>query len=207
MRRLSLASLALLSLLGMVSCGGDEPIEPLADIRYTLGCGARTGCFSTERDINGYNAEAGTVVRCTSGSNASGATLTFQLSALDPVDGRTRFGIALSGVTYDAASGSPLGSAGRVTLTEGSNTYSGIVSANPPSLAAPCRVNGIQKTTDPVGNPQIEGDILCGAQTDPAIGVVQSGVTTVVRDVYTPGAATTAAHFRIALCDGLPLPG
>ena len=44
MRRLSLSSLALLSVLGLAGCGDDEPIEPLADFRYTLGCGGRSGC-------------------------------------------------------------------------------------------------------------------------------------------------------------------
>lgn len=206
MRRLSLASLALLSLVGTASCGGTDPIEPLADVRYTLGCASRSGCLSKDRDINAFNAENGAVVSCTSGSGASGSTLTFRLSALDPIDLRTRFGISLTGLVYDAATGTPVGTSGRVTITEGSNTYSGIASANPPSLAAPCQVTGIVKTADDVGNPQIEGDILCGGQSDLAIGVQQSGVMTVVRDVHTPGAGTTAAHFRIVLCGGLPIP-
>ena len=209
MRRLSLASLALLSLVGTASCGGTDPIEPLADVRYTLGCGSpsRAGCLSKDRDINAFNAENGAVVSCTSGSGAAGSTLTFRLSALDPIDLRTRFGIALTGLVYNAATGTPVGTSGRVTITEGSNTYSGITSANTPSLAAPCQVSGLAKTADDVGNPQIEGDILCGGQSDLSIGVQQSGVMTVVRDVHTPGAGTTAAHFRIVLCEGLPIPG
>lgn len=207
MRRLMLATLALVTLLGSVGCGDDTPIEPLADFRYTLGCGTRSGCFSTDRDVNAFNGEGGTIVVCSSGSASAGATLNFTMSALDPTDMRTRFGLKVSNVIYDAASGSPIGTSGVVTVTEGGNTFTGAVSANPPSLTAPCQINHIATTMDDVGNPQIEGDILCGAAADEAIGVQQSGVMTVRRDIHTPESQTTPAHFRIVLCGGLPIPG
>lgn len=207
MPRFSLASLAVLMLLANVGCGGDDPIEPLADFRYTLGCGTRTGCFSKDRDVNAFNNEAGAVVSCTSGMGSAGATLNFSVSAIDPVDMRTRFGFAISNVIYDAASGSPVGTSGRVTVTEGVNTYTGGISANPPSLTSPCQLRSIAKTMDDVGNPQIEGDILCGGQTDQAIGLTQSGVMLERRDIHDPASSTTAAHFRIVLCSGLPIPG
>lgn len=206
MRRFSLASVALLSLLGSVGCGGDDPIEPLADFRYTLGCGSRLGCLSKDRDINAFNGEGGTIVTCNVGTGASGSTLNFNLSALDPLDMRTRFGFEVRNVAYDAASGSPVGATGRVTVSEGSNRYSGTISANPPSLTAPCQLRSIAKTMDDVGNPQIEGDILCGAAADQAIGLEQSGVPTEHRDIHDPASGTTAAHFRIVLCGGLPIP-
>jgi len=206
MRRFSLASIALISLLGIAGCGDDAPIEPLADFRYTLGCGSRAGCFSKNRDINGFNNEGGVVVSCTSGSGSAGSTLTFRLSAIDPIDMRTRFSFSVANVIYDEATGSPIGTSGRVTVAEGANNYTGTISANPPSSAAPCQLRSIAKTMDDLGNPQIEGDILCGAATDPMIGVEQSGAETVKRDIHDPASASTAAHFRIVLCSGLPIP-
>jgi len=206
MRRLSLASITLLSLLGIAGCGDDAPIEPLADFRYTLGCGSRTGCFSLNRDINGFNNEAGVTVSCTSGSGSAGSTLTFRLSAIDPTDMRTRFSFSVANVIYSEATGSPVGTSGRVTVAEGANSYTGTISANPPSLAAPCRLNNIAKTMDDVGNPQIEGDILCGTvASNLDIGLTQSGVPQ-QRDIHDPASVSTAAHFRIVLCSGLPIP-
>lgn len=207
MRRFSLASIAVLSLLGMAGCGGDDPIEPLADFRYALGCGTRTGCFGKLRDINGFNKEGGTVVICSSGAGPAGSTLNFQVSAIDPIDMRTRFGFQIANVIYSEATGSPVGTSGRVTVTEGGNTYTGTISANPPSAAAPCQLRSITKTMDEVGNPQIEGDIACGGVADEAIGLTQSGVPTEHRDIHDPVSVPTAAHFRIVLCSGLPIPG
>ena len=207
MRRLSLASIALLSLLGIAGCGDEEPIEPLADFRYTLGCGSRTGCFSKDRDINGFNNEQGVLVSCTAGSGSAGSTLSFRLSALDPIDMRTRFSFSVANVIYDEATGSPVGTSGLVTVAEGANTYTGTISANPPSAAAPCQLRSIAKTMDDVGNPQIEGDILCGTvASNLAIGLTQSGVPTEKRDIHDPASVSTAAHFRIVLCSGLPIP-
>jgi|GEM_PF-6653627 len=206
MRRLSLASITLLSLLGIAGCGDDAPIEPLADFRYVLGCGSRTGCFSKERDINGFNNEEGVIVSCTSGSGSAGSTLSFRLSAIDPTDMRTRFSFSVANVIYSEATGSPVGTSGLVTVAEGANTYTGTISANPPSLAAPCQLRSIAKTMDDVGNPQIEGDILCGAAADQSIGLTQSGVPTEKRDIHGPASVSTAAHFRIVLCSGLPIP-
>lgn len=206
MRRLSLASIALLSLLGIAGCGDEEPIEPLADFRYTLGCGSRTGCFSKSRDINGFNNEEGVIVSCTAGSGSAGSTLSFRLSALDPIDMRTRFSFSVANVIYDAA-GSPVGTSGLVTVAEGANSYTGTISAAPPSATAPCQLRNIAKTMDDVGNPQIEGDILCGTVAgNNAIGLTQSGVPTEKRDIHDPLSASTAAHFRIVLCGGLPIP-
>ena len=136
MRRLSLSSLALLSLLGLAGCGDEEPIEPLADFRYTIGCGGRSGCFSKDRDINGFNNEGGVTVSCTAGSSAMGSTLAFRLSALDPVDMRTRFSIALSNVIWNESTGLPVGTSGQVTVTEGGNTYVGTVSGGTPMTFA-----------------------------------------------------------------------
>jgi hypothetical protein len=206
MRRLSLSSLALLSLLGLAGCGDEEPIEPLADFRYTIGCGGRSGCFSKDRDINGFNNEGGVTVSCTAGSSAMGSTLAFRLSALDPVDMRTRFSIALSNVIWNESTGLPVGTSGQVTVTEGGNTYVGTVSGGTPSIEAPCQVSNLEKTMDEVGNPQIEGDILCGAQADKMIGLEQRGAMTIRRDLYVPESETGPAHFRIVLCDGLPIP-
>ena len=209
MRRFSLASVALLSLLGIGGCGGDPPIEPLADVRYELGCGTRMGCAGQLRDINGFNAEGGTVVSCTAGTGAAGSTLNFSLSALDPVTGR-RFGLAITNVVYDAATGSVIGTSGTVIATEGANTYRGEISAGAPSTTAPCQLSNVAKTSDDVGNPQIEGDVICGSvpgDTMGAIGLEQSGVPTFHYDLHTPSAATVPTHFRIVLCSGLPVPG
>jgi len=180
-------------------------VEPLGDFRYTLGCGSRTGCFSKDRDINGFNDEAGVIVSCMSGSVAAGSTLSFRLSAIDPIDMSTRFSFTIANVIYDDATGSPLGTSGVVTVAEGATSYTGTISANPPSSAVPCQLLNIAKTMDDIGNPQIEGDILCGASADPAVGLTQSGAPSVRRDIHDPASVSTAAHFRIVLCDGLPI--
>ena len=71
---------------------------------------------------------------------------------------------------------------------------------------APCQLRSIAKTMDDLGSPQIEGDILCGAAADPMIGIAQSGAEMLKRDIHDPASASTAAHFRIVLCSGLPIP-
>lgn len=209
MRCFTVSSLVLFMLLGAGGCGSDPPIEPLADIQYRVNCGTRMGCVGQTRDINGFNNEAGTIVECTSGSGAAGATLNFTLSAIDAVTGR-RFGVEVTNVIYDAASGVVLGNSGHVTVSEGSNTYTGAISAAAPSTPMPCQLTNVAKTSDTVGNPQIEGDLLCGGvpgDTMGLIGLQQSGVPTELRDLTTPTSGTTPAHFRIVLCSGLPIPG
>jgi hypothetical protein len=211
MRRFSLASLAVLSLvgLGIGGCGGDDPLEPLADVRYMLGCGSRMGCVSSMRDINGFNNENGTTVSCTAGSGAAGATLSFSLSALDATTGR-RYGLAVANVIYNETTSSVVGSSGRVTITEGANTFTGGISAGAPSTTIPCQLTNVHKGQDDVGNPQMEGDLICGSvagDTDGLIGLEQSGVPSQRRDLHLPESATTATHFRIVLCSGLPVPG
>jgi hypothetical protein len=192
----------LAGLLG-VGCKDDAPLQPYADMIYSVRCQESQdlgggGCLSVRHDINDQNGENGLSVSCAVGVNGDSHSLNFRVVQ---TEGSTSSGVRVENATFNAA-GLQTSTACRMTFTEGANTYTGACGSGQPTPTQPCQMSDIRLTMDSMGNPQVEGDILCkhlALQADP-------DPTRNREFTHDDSVANGADHpfsFRLVFCTGL----
>lgn len=193
--------MVLAGLLG-VGCKDDAPLQPYADLIYSMRCdeaeAAGVGCLGARHDINAQNGDDGVVVSCGVGVNGDSHSLNFRVAK---TEGTTTSSIRVENATFNA-SGLQTSLACRMTFTEGGNTYVGTCGSGAPTTDQPCQMNNLMLTMDSMNNPQVEGDILCKhmqLQADPQ-------VTRNREFTHDDSVANGADHpfsFRLVFCSGL----
>ncbi|HJL20010.1 MAG TPA: hypothetical protein RMH99_30375 [Sandaracinaceae bacterium LLY-WYZ-13_1] len=203
MRRTLPFAFALVSF--VAGCGDPDAGKLFVDIQYATRCDETLGCGGTEeRDICGINQGdpciEGTpevLASCSVSESESNRTVSF--SAQQGAD----FSIAVSGAIFPFAGGSASGGSCTVTVVDGPNTYSGACGSSEPSEAQPCQISSVMFYDD-MGNPTVEGSILCKNLSNRANPDLQIEVSTLGSG---PDAANTPAGFRLANCTGLEVEG
>lgn len=203
MVRASAMTLMVLAGLVSASCKDDAPLEPYADMIYSVRCDEAqalgVGCTGARHDINAQNGEDGVAVSCSVGANGDSRSLNFRVTK---TEGSSSSSIRVENATFDINSGLQTSTACRMTFTEGANTYAGDCGSGAPSTDQPCQMNDLMLTTDSMGNPQVEGDILCKfmpLQADPQ----PTRNREFTHDDSVSNGADHPFHFRLIFCSGL----
>jgi len=214
MKRYVLA-LAVLGLVAVVGCSGDDASPYFADIQWQVSCHAAGGCSGLPaRDINHLSGERGHRVSCTLGGTPAMRVLTFQAfqddPSRDPDDMSDRpYGIEMRNAVFNSAGSLVAGTGCTVRVLE-DNDYVGACGSAPiadgcndnPTLTStpcdqPCMVTSITLGSDTDGNPQIQGNILCH-------GLPNQSDLAREREVHFPGGDDTMPFtFRLVNCSGL----
>lgn len=194
---------AIFIVFALTACG-DDPAPLFADAVWQVQCRCYGMCSAIPtHDVKHLDGEDGNVISCS----------IYQRSGKNVLTANVRKGNEYQLEIRDAefmASGGPVSGAGcTVTVVENGNTFSGRCGAAAPSVEQPCRISGLTLNTDEMGNPQVEGDLLCfhlpsvtGALTPREVGLpnIQSMGDA---EMCVPTEGAQPVHFRFVNCTGL----
>jgi hypothetical protein len=201
--RISSLVLASASLASVAACNSADPLPIYFDLNYQVGC-VLPECTAISdgpaRTVMAVDGENGFQNSCAA-STVNGGKLVNLSTSNSGLDIR----FEITSAVYDSADGN-VGSACRVKIVEGSNSYEGRCSAAAPTPAIPCQLTEFRATDSGA----LEGKLYCN---DLPVGA--SPTTT--RDIARAGAfdrctnssgaevdpSQCPATFLIDPCDGL----
>ena len=195
---------ALFAMLALAACG-DDPAPLFADAVWQVQCRCYGMCSAIPtRDVQHLDGEDGHNVACEVFERSGRRVLTASVSR------GSEFELEIRDAEF-MGMGGPVSGGCQVTVVEGGNEFRGACSANPPTVAQPCRISNLVINTDMDGNQQIEGDLLCfhlrSTADDtirreialPNLQVAGSGMG----EACMPTDESEAMHFRFVNCTGL----
>ncbi len=185
--------LGLIAAMSLFGCGGDE-VTPFGDATWRIWCPSGLGgCTPGDRvDLFAFDGDDSVGVSCNANTVGENLSTSFRLQITD-TNGYHE--INVQGLTT-GTDGGPV-TAGRVTFTDGGNTYQArSVNANAPTADVPCQANlSIDRAHE--AGPQLQVSLLCVDVASP------SNPTRLRRTLGNFNTSTEAAILNIHNCPGI----